>query len=100
MTHKPTGKDKTMSRAREVEDKRGVKGRVMSRGRSVLLESKESIGTPADSTIIESDEEGLGGYGFFDAGMLLSALKSSKEEPKEKATQKRNIGRILRVNDY
>lgn len=65
MTHKPGGKDKSMSRAREVEEKRGVKGRVMSRGRSVILDPlKENVGTPAESAIVESDEEGLGGCEF------------------------------------
>jgi carnitine O-acetyltransferase len=53
--------DKTTTRAREVEEKRGVKGRLMSRGRDIMKESKEKISTPADSTIEESDEEGLGG---------------------------------------
>jgi carnitine O-acetyltransferase len=58
---KGPGTDKTVSRAREVEDKRGVKGRVMSRGRNILTDSTYKLETPEDSGIIESDEEGLGG---------------------------------------
>jgi hypothetical protein len=112
---KGQGADKTTSRAREVEEKRGVKGRLMSRGRNILTDSRETL---EDSGTIESDEEGLGGCkspsghivdslltlhtdGFFDAGMLLSALKASKEEDlSDKAAQRRNIGRMLRIAEY
>jgi len=39
--------------------------------------------------------------GYFDAGMILSALKASKsEDTSEKATQRRNIGRMLRLAEY
>jgi carnitine O-acetyltransferase len=42
--------------------------------------------------------------GFFDAGMLLQALKSSEEaeNPSEKAAvnARRNVGRKLRLADY
>ncbi|KAF2671597.1 acyltransferase ChoActase/COT/CPT [Microthyrium microscopicum] len=94
--------DKTVSRARELEERPGIKGRVKSRGRNIFEAGKEreKITTPTDS-IMESDEEGLGGYGFFDAGILLSALKANKESENDgKESHKRNIGRRLRLAEY
>jgi hypothetical protein len=40
--------------------------------------------------------------GFFDAGILLSSMKAKKEEEhlNEKAMQRRNIGRMLRIAEY
>lgn len=41
--------------------------------------------------------------GFFDAGMLLSALKARDEEnerPSEQIINKRNIGRRLKLAEY
>jgi len=108
--------DKTVSRAREVEEKRGVMGRVKSRGRNILEVGREKVQTPTDS-IMESDEEGLGGCklfffleiwsfltradGFFDAGILLSSLKASKAgDTSGKEAQTRNLGRRLRLAEY
>jgi len=51
---------------------------------------------------IDEDDEGLGGYGFFDAGMLLQTLKVSDKEgerPSEKAIR-RNVGKKLRLMEY
>ncbi|EDN96662.1 hypothetical protein SS1G_01588 [Sclerotinia sclerotiorum 1980 UF-70] len=58
--------------------------------------------TPAD----ESDDEGLGGYGFFDAGMLLQASKGRGEgldDSKTRAnahSRRREIGKKLRLSEY
>ncbi|KAL8952705.1 MAG: hypothetical protein Q9222_001404 [Ikaeria aurantiellina] len=54
---------------------------------------------------VEDEDEGLGGYGFFDAGMLLQALKASqedKERPSDKAAghARRAIGKKLRLSEY
>jgi carnitine O-acetyltransferase len=41
--------------------------------------------------------------GFFDAGMLLSALKAKEEvpaHPGEMVMERRNIGRRLKLSDY
>ena len=41
--------------------------------------------------------------GFFDAGMLLSALKANKddeERPSDKAVRRREIGRRLMLAEY
>ncbi|KAL9137463.1 MAG: hypothetical protein Q9175_001314 [Cornicularia normoerica] len=84
------------SRAREVE-----RPEVMpKRGRAIKGEDD-----PVDDVKEESDDDGLGGYGFFDAGMLLQALKASQEEkdrPSEKAigNARRAVGKKLRLSDY
>lgn len=41
--------------------------------------------------------------GFFDAGMLLQALKSkqeAEEKPSEKVAQRREVGKRLRLMEY
>ena len=105
------------SRAREVEERPDVgpkrSGRVIKGEEETINELKE-----------ESDDDGLGGCeslripsiyvclladlsqdGFFDAGMLLQALKASQEEkdrPSEKAigVARRSVGKKLRLSDY
>jgi carnitine O-acetyltransferase len=45
----------------------------------------------------------MGGYGFFDAGMLLSALKNLNEDRGgngEKPLKKRLVGKRLQFNEY
>ncbi|KAF2156146.1 acyltransferase ChoActase/COT/CPT [Myriangium duriaei CBS 260.36] len=66
------------SRAREIDERPAVGGRLKSRGRMIgeALVGKEG----AREETPPSDDEGLGGYGFFDAGMLMQALKSGREE--------------------
>jgi len=71
---------------------------VKSRGRIILSDGRSQ---PETESITESDDDGLGGYGFFDAGMLLSALKAKDEvEPVERDAIKRNIGRRLTLSEY
>ena len=107
------------SRAREVEEKPDV-GPKKKSGRVIKSED-----VTVDDSKEESDDDGLGGCGpllfiierffyqvltlfpdgFFDAGMLLQALKASQEErdrPGEKAVgiAKRAIGKKLRLSDY
>ena len=102
------------SRAREVERSEIVpkKGRAIKGQDGQVEDVKE-----------ESDDDGLGGCesfprvywkdllcnihpdGFFDAGMLLQALKASQEErdrPSEKAigNARRTIGKKLRMSEY
>jgi len=93
--------DKTASRAREAEEKHRPKsGRMKSRGRIIRGDGK--VQTPTTESAVESDDDGLGGYGFFDAGMLLQALKAKDEGPaeSEKDVVRRNIGRRLKLADY
>ncbi|KAK7746828.1 carnitine O-acetyltransferase yat1 [Cytospora paraplurivora] len=66
--------------------------------------------TDESGTLSEEDDE-LGGYGFFDAGMLLQALKARGEGPDAPDTNKsseraavqarrRDVGKKLRLIDY
>jgi carnitine O-acetyltransferase len=73
----PSG-DKSVSRAREADAQReqmhrpGVMHRVKSRGRNILQEAREKVMSPvADSTLDESDEEGLGGCKKFFSLLIL-----------------------------
>ncbi|KAI9846197.1 MAG: hypothetical protein M1837_004311 [Sclerophora amabilis] len=90
------------SRVREAEDDKS--GRTKTRGRVIQgVQGKEIGPADADDSHMESDEEGLGGYGFFDAGMLLQALKTSDrdDKPGEKMTAaRRNVGKKLRLAEY
>ncbi|APA05998.1 hypothetical protein sscle_01g007680 [Sclerotinia sclerotiorum 1980 UF-70] len=95
------------SRAREANAHRPTAGhRLKSRGRVIRAAEVErrtpGTMTPAD----ESDDEGLGGYGFFDAGMLLQASKGRGEgldDSKTRAnahSRRREIGKKLRLSEY
>ncbi|PVH88110.1 carnitine acetyl transferas-like protein [Cadophora sp. DSE1049] len=103
------------SRVREASATRPKAGsRLKSRGRVIKAHEpgKKTPGTmtPADESAAVSDDEGLGGYGFFDAGMLLQALKARGEgmddgstKPSERATvnaRRREIGKKLRLSEY
>ncbi|KAA6410069.1 MAG: carnitine acetyl transferase [Lasallia pustulata] len=86
----------TGSRARELEE-RATK----TKGRVIKHEGGKGTETPAEDSKAESDDDGLGGYGFFDAGMLqlaLQAQQEAKEKPSEKA--KHAVGKKLRLSEY
>ncbi|KAF4556814.1 Choline/Carnitine o-acyltransferase-like protein 2 [Elsinoe fawcettii] len=85
---------KGSSRAREVEE--SSKGRLKSRGRAIeTIDGKRDESTP-------SDDEGLDG--FFDAGMLMQALRSSEGGPDNGATvaalKRREVGKKLKLSEY
>lgn len=93
------------SRAREVEERseRKVRGRVVQAQIAGDGKGKSTGGVQEE----ESDEDGLGGYGFFDAGMLKQALRSKAEQDKKKGEDakevenlRRNVGKKLRLMDY
>lgn len=89
----------TRAREAEAKEKENVNGRMKSRGRVV-----GGTITPVPNGLddIDEDDDGLGGYGFFDAGMLLQTLKVSDKEgerPSEKAIR-RNVGKKLRLMEY
>ncbi|KAB8303812.1 hypothetical protein EYC80_005186 [Monilinia laxa] len=104
------------SRAREASANRpAAANRLKSRGRVIRATDlgKRTPGTmtPVDESVAVSDDEGLGGYGFFDAGMLLQALKARGEgaldelntKPSERANasaRRREIGKKLRLSEY
>jgi carnitine O-acetyltransferase len=122
------GGQKGSTRAREAEEvvkkkthsttTGGHSSRVKSRGRLVTNEPARSnkvystgtaSPTEASTTMSEEDDE-LGGYGFFDAGMLLQALKARNDryDPTEtKASERaavqarrRDVGKKLRLSEY
>ncbi|KAI1294047.1 Choline/Carnitine o-acyltransferase-domain-containing protein [Xylaria venustula] len=110
------------TRAREVDPtKVKTSNRLKARGRMITgldnnamrmrLANGSSTGTrsPTEESMVMSDDE-LGGYGFFDAGMLLQALKARGEafdngesKPSERAAanaRRREIGKKLRLAEY
>lgn len=107
--------DKTASRVREAED-RPKSNRIKSRGRNILLGDAGKQATPQESVIDEEEDDGLGGYGFFDAGMLRQALAanrgvseaslaggtdgSGQGSDDHRDVIRRNIGRRLRLAEY
>ncbi|WPB00862.1 uncharacterized protein RHO25_005482 [Cercospora beticola] len=99
--------DKNASRAREAENLRPAKrsGRAVG-GKEGDGKGSGGVGrekTPDVESEVVSDDE-LGGYGFFDAGMLLQALKAKDsqagERPSEKAAARREVGKKLRLMEY
>ncbi|KAK3901082.1 hypothetical protein C8A05DRAFT_45187 [Staphylotrichum tortipilum] len=86
---------------RKGSDFSGVNGHVGGHG---------SVSSPTEESMGMSEDDELGGYGFFDAGMLLQALKArgesfehSETKPSERAAvqaRRRDVGKKLRLIDY
>ncbi|KAJ5224637.1 uncharacterized protein N7469_008140 [Penicillium citrinum] len=102
-TNRKTTSPRT-SRARETEalaerlqNESHRRGRIVRPGAG----GAETPTTTTDSAEIEDD--GMGGYGFFDAGMLLHALKgvnAEREQRGEKTERKKFVGKKLHLNEY
>ncbi|KAI0602267.1 choline/Carnitine O-acyltransferase [Biscogniauxia sp. FL1348] len=109
------------SRAREIDiTKVKASNRLKSRGRMItgteslraLANRASTTGTrsPTEESLMMSEDEELGGYGFFDAGMLLQALRARGEafdpgeaKASERATanaRRRDVGKKLRLVEY
>lgn len=103
------------SRAREAELTRPKISRLKSRGRPItaaesVVRSVTGTTSPTDESGTFSDDDELGGYGFFDAGMLLQALKArgaqydaAETRASERAAvqaRRRDVGKRLRLVDY
>ncbi|KAG9241769.1 carnitine acetyl transferas-like protein [Calycina marina] len=100
------------SRAPESSQHRpSVVSRLKSRGRVIKATEtgRREAGTEMlleDSSNVSDDENGLGGYGFFDAGMLLQALKARGEGLNEEgkaapgSSRRREVGKKLRLSEY
>ncbi|OIW27310.1 carnitine acetyl transferase [Coniochaeta ligniaria NRRL 30616] len=105
------------TRAREIDETKRPKvfNRLKSRGRMITadaIKTQRSLGSasPTEESLTMSDDDELGGYGFFDAGMLLQALKARGEgfdngetKPSERAqvqARRREVGKKLRLIDY
>ena len=111
------GKSGKASRVREAEGRPEQSAKSKNRGKVIKGEVEH-----VDDTKEESDDDGLGGCkctfsccggfdanyyvdGFFDAGVLLQALKASQEEKdgmsdKAVGSARRAVGKKLRLGDY
>jgi carnitine O-acetyltransferase len=116
-----TSIDKGASRAREAEEKFG---RSKNRGKAIADTGSAGGGKreQQDNAAVSSDDDDMGGCkfsllppdndapankfsidGFFDAGMLMQALKakeSGDQRPSEKVVQRREVGKKLRLMEY
>ncbi|KAI1084412.1 choline/Carnitine O-acyltransferase [Whalleya microplaca] len=117
-TRKSTTSKQT--RAREIDSTTRPKAanRLKSRGRmitgaeTIRAQARSSTGTrsPTEESLMMSEDDELGGYGFFDAGMLLQALKARGEvldqgevKASERAAanaRRREVGKKLRLVEY
>ncbi|KAF9885086.1 hypothetical protein FE257_000726 [Aspergillus nanangensis] len=96
------------SRAREMEmiAERGFHGEHHRRGRIVRNDLGNFIPRGAETPTTDGgdlEDDGMGGYGFFDAGMLLHALKglnAERERGGDKPERRRFVGKKLRLNEY
>ncbi|KAI2625484.1 Choline/Carnitine o-acyltransferase-domain-containing protein [Xylaria nigripes] len=111
------------TRAREVDPSRSkTANRLKARGRMITgfdpnatrlrMANGSSTGTrsPTEDSIMMSEDDELGGYGFFDAGMLLQALKARgavRDSDESKASDRaatnagrRDVGKKLRLVEY
>ncbi|ORY64425.1 choline/Carnitine O-acyltransferase [Pseudomassariella vexata] len=103
------------TRAREVDPSKAktpkglkARGRMITGTEVIRNMTKSSVGTrsPTEESLAMSEDDELGGYGFFDAGMLLQALKARGEgfdNGEAKASEKarrRDVGKKLRLVDY
>ncbi|KAI9720490.1 MAG: hypothetical protein M1828_005661 [Chrysothrix sp. TS-e1954] len=94
--------DKSTSRAREI-DEVSKDGRTKSRGKAILGDGKGPHQPSQADELAADDDDGLGGYGFFDAGMLMQTQKDSDKEaslPSEKMMARNAVGRKLRLMEY
>ncbi|KAK4151038.1 hypothetical protein C8A00DRAFT_36345 [Chaetomidium leptoderma] len=76
----------------------------------MMMNGGGSMSSPTEESLVMSENDELGGYGFFDAGMLLQALKARGEnlengetKPSERAAvqaRRRDVGKKLRLIDY
>ncbi|KAL5049728.1 hypothetical protein BDW71DRAFT_153426 [Aspergillus fruticulosus] len=101
--HKPSSP--RTSRAREMEMIAERVQRDQRRGRIVRTDTGHlRAGTETPTTDSgDIDDDGMGGYGFFDAGMLLHALKglnADRERGGDKTPRRRFVGKKLRLNEY
>ncbi|KAF3398358.1 putative mitochondrial carnitine O-acetyltransferase [Penicillium rolfsii] len=91
------------SRARETEMMaERLQADTNRRGRVVRGDNR-GADTPTTTTDSgEMEDDGMGGYGFFDAGMLLHALKgvSAERERGDKPAKRKFVGKKLHLNEY
>ncbi|PGH01626.1 hypothetical protein AJ79_07874 [Helicocarpus griseus UAMH5409] len=77
--------------------------RVKGKGRIVRADPQlVARGTDTPTTDSgEVEDDGMGGYGFFDAGMLLHALKElNADRERDKPPKRKLVGKRLKINEY
>nr|KMM67943.1 carnitine O-palmitoyltransferase 2 [Coccidioides posadasii RMSCC 3488] len=85
------------------QERLGTGTRTPRRGRLIHT---DAAAREVDTPMTESgcfDDDGMGGYGFFDAGMLLQALQELqevRERGRDKKSRRRLVGKTLKLNDY
>ncbi|KAI9661393.1 MAG: hypothetical protein M1831_003126 [Alyxoria varia] len=95
--------DKSASRAREVDEGAGRRGKKIVGDGASGDAGKQGKGVLDEMEGDEEDEDGLGGYGFFDAGMLQQTLKAKDQDAyqtTEDISAKHHVGRKLRLAEY
>ncbi|KAI0479288.1 choline/Carnitine O-acyltransferase [Xylariaceae sp. FL0804] len=129
ITSRNRGSTARQSRAREVDlayikagNRLKTRGRMITGAdggggggggaRAAVRASRSSTGTrsPTEESLMMSEDDEIGGYGFFDAGMLLQALKARGEafdQGESKASgraaakaRRRDVGKKLRLVEY
>ncbi|KAK7752333.1 carnitine O-acetyltransferase yat1 [Diatrype stigma] len=88
----------------------GGSGSQNSYAREAGATARSSLGSrsPTEESLGLSEDEELGGYGFFDSGMLLQALKArgrhdngdSKGSERSVRARRKDIGKKLRLVEY
>ncbi|EFQ98786.1 carnitine O-palmitoyltransferase 2 [Nannizzia gypsea CBS 118893] len=76
----------------------GAKSERKGRGRVIRTESLSNMDGSESG-----DDDGMGGYGFFDAGMLLHALKGARtgeREDSKASSPRRLVGKSLKFDEY
>ena len=107
-TQKRTGLSKESTRAREADKE--LKGTMIPggkpRGGRAVSSVVTSMSGGSDISAGDSDTDGGGGYGYFDAGKSLTHLlnsgksASARHQTIEKAQAHRAVGRAIRLAEY
>ncbi|KAK2781019.1 hypothetical protein FQN53_000872 [Emmonsiellopsis sp. PD_33] len=91
------GEMETPERPPALGDRVKGKGRVIRADPQLVARGSDTPTTDSG----EMDDDGMGGYGFFDAGMLLHALKELHgDRDRDKPPKKKLVGKKLKLNEY
>ncbi|EEH17958.2 hypothetical protein PABG_00521 [Paracoccidioides brasiliensis Pb03] len=75
---------------------------IKGKGRAVRADP-HMVGRESETAMVNGEEvgdDGMGGYGFFDAGILLNALKGSQGDLRDSPPKRKLIGKQLQLNEY
>ncbi|TPX24211.1 hypothetical protein DIZ76_013554 [Coccidioides immitis] len=100
---RPSEEPRAAAPPNAAQERLGTGTRTPRRGRLIHT---DAAAREVDTPMTESgcfDDDGMGGYGFFDAGMLLQALQELqevRERGRDKKSRRRLVGKTLKLNDY